>query len=130
FLNAAKQRKVPYTLGFSLTPPTFMSLNGKAYNKSNTPNLNIKPGMIDAYADFMSTVSAHFKFNFLSPVNEPQWFWGRDRISQEGSQATNTEIAGLVKALSFRLQSKSPLTELTVGEAGQWDFLYGNNSDG
>lgn len=130
FLEAAKQRGVAYTLGFSLTPPVFMSRNRKAYNSSNTPNLNIHPGMTTAYAAFMSAVSAHFQFNFLSPINEPQWFWGRDRISQEGSQATNTEIAGLVKMLSAQLPSKSPGTQLVVGEAGQWDFLYGKNTDG
>lgn len=130
FLEAAKQRGVAYTLGFSLTPPAFMSPNGKTYNNSNTPNLNIQPGMTKAYATFLSTVSAHFKFNFLSPVNEPQWFWGRDRISQEGSQATNTEIADLVKVLAAQLPSKSPGTQVVIGEAGQWDFLYGNNTDG
>ncbi|ACU06063.1 glycoside hydrolase [Pedobacter heparinus] len=130
FLKAAKQRGVAYTLGFSLTPPAFMSGNGKAYNNSNTPNLNIKAGMTNAYAAFMSAVSAHFKFDFLSPVNEPQWFWGRDRISQEGSQATNAEIADLVKVLSVQLPSKSPGTQVVIGEAGQWDFLYGKNTDG
>jgi O-glycosyl hydrolase len=129
FLNAARQRGVPYTLGFSLTPPTFMSQNGKAYNSSDKPNLNIKPGMTNAYADFLSAVSSHFKFDFLSPVNEPQWFWGKDKVSQEGSQATNTEIAGLVKILSSKLPSKSPETRVVVGEAGQWDFLYGKNTD-
>lgn len=130
FLEAAKQRGVLYTLGFSLTPPTFMSKNGKAYNSSNTPNLNIKPGMAAAYADFLSTVSAHFKFNFVSPINEPQWFWGKDKINQEGSQATNAEIAGLVKVISTKLSTKSPETQIVIGEAGQWDFLYGNNTDG
>lgn len=130
FLDAARQRGVPYTLGFSLTPPAFMSLNGKTYNSSNTPNLNIKPGMTHAYAAFMTTVAGHFKFNFLSPINEPQWFWGRDRISQEGSQATNAEIVDLVKVLSTQLPSKSRETELVIGEAGQWDFLYGKNTDG
>jgi len=129
FLNAAKQRGVLYTLGFSLTPPTFMSQNGKAYNNSSTPNLNIKAGKMDAYADFLAETSAHFKFDFLSPVNEPQWFWGKDRISQEGTQATNTEIANLVKLLSEKLPSKSRETKIVVGEAGQWDFLYGNNTD-
>jgi hypothetical protein len=130
FLDAAKQRSVPYTLGFSLTPPTFMSQNGKAYNNTSTPNLNIKQEEMNAYADFLTATSAHFKFNFLSPINEPQWFWGKDRISQEGTQATNTEIADLVRLLSAKLSSKSPETQMAIGEAGQWDFLYGKNTDG
>jgi hypothetical protein len=127
FLQAAKQRKVPYTLGFSLTPPTFMSQNGKAYNSGTTPNLNIKSGQLGAYADFMTEVSAHFKFDFLSPINEPQWSW--NKTSQEGTQATNTEVANLTRLLSERLQKKSPDTRVVVAEAAQWDFLYGKNTD-
>ncbi|MGV3509639.1 MAG: glycoside hydrolase, partial [Sphingobacteriaceae bacterium] len=130
FLTEAKRRGVQYTLGFSLTPPTFMSQNGKAYNSTNLPNLNITAGKLDDYADFMAEVSSHFKFDYLSPINEPQWFWGKDRISQEGTQATNTEIANLVRLLSPKLLAKGSDSKIVVGEAGQWDFLYGRNEDG
>lgn len=130
FLNEAKRRGVQYTLGFSITPPTFMALNGKTYNNTNLPNLNIQPGKMNAYADFMVKVSEHFKFDYLSPVNEPQWFWGKDKVSQEGSQATNTEIARLVRQLSTRFDGNHAKTEVVIGEAGQWDFLYSKNEDG
>ncbi|TZF83227.1 hypothetical protein FW774_13125 [Pedobacter sp. BS3] len=129
FLQAAKQRGVKYTLGFSLTPPVFMAQNGKAYNSSGTTKLNIQNGKLEAYADFMVQVIKHFGFDFLSPINEPQWTWGRvDGASQEGTQAENTEITSLVKLLSPKLAGTN--AKVVIGEAGQWDFLYGRNTDG
>jgi hypothetical protein len=128
FLQAAKQRGVKYTLGFSLTPPVQMTKNGKAYNGAGGTSMNLQVGKIDAYADFLAQVTRHFQFDYLSPVNEPQWSWGQATgASQEGTQATNTEVATLVKAVSSKLSGTS--SKVVVGEAGQWDFLYGRNND-
>jgi hypothetical protein len=129
FLQAAKQRGVKYTLGFSLTPPVYMTQNGKAYNGAGGTAMNIQAGKMDAYADFMAQVTNHFQFDYLSPVNEPQWAWGQATgASQEGTQATNAEVAALVRSLSPKLAGSS--AKIVVGEAGQWNFLYGNNTDG
>jgi hypothetical protein len=129
FLQAAKQRGVKYTLGFSLTPPVFMTKNGKAFNPGTTPNMNIQDGKMDAYASFLAEVTKHFQFDYLSPVNEPQWTWGGSATaSQEGTQATNSEIASLVKLIAPKL-SGTP-SKITIGEAGQWNYLYTNNTDG
>lgn len=128
FLEAAKQRGVKYTLGFSLTPPVFMTQNGKAYNSSGGTKLNIKEGKLDAYADFMAEVTKHFQFDFLSPVNEPQWSWGKaEGAGQEGTQAENSEISSLVTLLSQKMAGTN--SKIVVAEAGQWDFLYGKNND-
>lgn len=128
FLQAAKQRGVKYVLGFSLTPPVYMTQNGKAYNGSGTTAMNIQVGKMDAYADFLSQVTKHFQFDYLSPVNEPQWAWGQaTSAGQEGTQATNTEIATLVKSLSSKLSGSS--AKIVVGEAGRWEYLTGSNSD-
>lgn len=129
FLEAAKKRGVAYTLGFSLTPPVFMTQNGKAYNATGGTRMNIKEGMMDAYATFLAKVSGHFNFDFLSPVNEPQWKWGKaDGAGQEGTQAVNTEIAALVKAIAPKM--KNSQTKMVVGEAGQWDYIFGKNEEG
>jgi len=128
FLSAAKQRGVKYSLGFSLTPPVSMTSNGKAYNGSGTTAMNIQTGKMDAYADFLAEVTKHFQFDFLSPVNEPQWAWGQATgANQEGTQATNTEIATLVKSTSSKLSGTT--SKIVVGEAGRWEYLYGNNTD-
>jgi hypothetical protein len=129
FLQAAKQRGVKYSLGFAITPPVYMTRNGKAYNETGGTAMNIQDGKMDAYADFLSTVSKHFGFDYVSPVNEPQWSWGTlTGASQEGTQATNSEIATLVKQLSPKLSGTN--SKIIIGEAGQLDFLYSRNTDG
>ncbi|MBX6360590.1 MAG: hypothetical protein IRZ03_10985 [Acidobacterium ailaaui] len=128
FLQAAKKRGVKYTLGFALSPPVYMTKNGKAFNGTTNTSMNIRPGKMGDYADFLAKVANHFHFDYISPVNEPQWSWGESNsASQEGTQATNEEIASLVKLLSANLSGSS--TKVVVGEAGEWDFLYGKNSD-
>jgi hypothetical protein len=129
FLQAAKQRNVKYTLGFSLTPPVFMTKNLRGFNGSGGTALNIQDGKLDAYAEFMANVTKHFQFDYLSPVNEPQWAWGQATgAAQEGTQALNTEITALTKLLSQKLNGTPH--KVVIGEAGQWNFLFGNNTDG
>ncbi|HTN37413.1 MAG TPA: glycoside hydrolase [Arachidicoccus sp.] len=126
FLRAARKRGLPFTLGFSLTPPVFMTRNGKAYNSFADGHMNIRSSAVDSLAAFLARVARHFKFDFLSPVNEPQWEWGKAHgASQEGTQAVNPEIAALVRSVSPKLSGSG--TKLVVGEAGQWQYLYGSN---
>lgn len=128
FLQAAKQRGVQYTLGFSLSAPVQMTKNGKAYNGYGGTSMNLQEGKLGAYADFLAEVTKHFGFDFLSPVNEPQWAWGTATgANQEGTQATNEEIASFTKLLSQRLTGTT--SKIVVAEAGQLDFLYGRNTD-
>lgn len=129
FLQAAKQRNVKYTLGFCLTPPVHMSKNGKAFNSSGGTSLNIQAGKLNDYAGFLAEVTKHFQFDYLSPVNEPQWAWGQaNSAAQEGSQATNEEIANLTKLIAPKLMGSS--SKVVVAEAGQLNYLYTNNTDG
>lgn len=129
FLNEARKRGVKYTLGFSISPPVYYTLNGKAYNGPSGTQMNIRKDAFGAYAEFLSRVTKHFKFNYLSPVNEPQWEWGKTNSSnQEGTQAQNSEIAELTKLISGKLKGTS--SDIVIGEAGEWDFLYDRNTDG
>jgi hypothetical protein len=64
-----------------------LTRNGKGYAPKGLPYLNIKPGKLDAYANFQLDVLEHFAkeglpFDYLSPFNEPQWAW--DGPGQEG----------------------------------------------
>jgi hypothetical protein len=129
FLQAARQRGVAYSLGFSLSPPVFMTQNHRAFNSSGGTRMNIQVGKMDAYASFLAEVSKHFQFDFLSPVNEPQWAWGQaSSASQEGTQAVNDEVAQLARLASQKLAGT--LSKVVVGEAGSIDYLYGGNNDG
>jgi len=99
FLKAAKERGVKQFLGFVNSPPVNFTVNGKAYATGG--KINLSAGKYDAYADYLATVvkgvkkTTGIEFNYISPVNEPQWDWSDG--GQEGCPYTNAEIAGLVR---------------------------------
>ncbi|WP_291862805.1 glycoside hydrolase [Marinilabilia sp.] len=128
FLRAAEKRGVESFLGFVNSPPVHYTKNGKAYSPGGT-NINLEFGRIPDYADFLATVCQHFEqeglaFDYLSPVNEPQWNW--DSPGQEGSPATNGDIASILRELSPKLEEKNVQTQIVVPEAGELQFLYGD----
>lgn len=132
FLNAAKQRGVKYLLGFACSPPVQMTINGKAYG-TGSAQFNLSPSKFRDYADFLVQVCKHFQgtgtpLDYLSPVNEPQWNWGASN-NQEGTAASNTDIANLVKILGPDLERNDVNTHVVTGEAGQITFLNTATAD-
>lgn len=137
FLQAAKSRGVEKFLAFTISPPVQMTLNGKAFSPQKL-NMNIKKGMLPEYADFLLETIDNLQrnegitFDYLSPINEPQWDWmaGKNGLaSQEGTPATNQEMFDFTKLLSERIQSKSLKTEIVLGEAAIINYLYENVND-
>lgn len=134
FLQAAKSRGVDKFLAFTVSPPVQMTLNGKAFSGQRN-SMNIKAGMLTNYADFLVDCVDNLQqnegitFDYLSPVNEPQWDWmaGNDgQASQEGTPATNQEMYDFTKLLSDKIKAKSLNTEIVLGEAAQINYLYEN----
>ena len=121
FLTAAKERGVEKLLAFPNSPPVHFTANGKGFAPRGVIHLNLKPGFMDDYARFMAEVMAHFNeegifFDYLSPVNEPQWDW--DGHSQEGTPALNEEIYALTRYLSHELAFRGLKTQIVIAEAG------------
>jgi len=132
FLAAAKSRGVQSFLGFSVSPPVQFTINNKAFGLADS-RLNLKADKQGAFADFLVAVAKHFQstgiaFNFISPFNEPQWNWGKTP-SQEGTGATNNDIAQFVRVLGPKLQSAGVSAKIAIGEANQWNSLDANNGD-
>lgn len=132
FLNAAKQRGVNSFIGFAISPPVQYTINHKAYGLGNS-QFNLMPGKYGSFADFLVTVVKHFNDNgipikYISPVNEPQWNWGQSN-GQEGTGATNAQIAQLIKILGPKLKASGVPATIALGEANQWNSLYENNND-
>lgn len=134
FLQAAKSRGVEKFLAFTISPPVQMTVNGKAFSPQKL-NMNIKAGMLPDYANFLVEIVDNVQrnegitFDYLSPINEPQWDWmaGSDgQQSQEGTPATNQEMYDFTKLLSDKLKAKSLKTEVVLGEAAQINYLYEN----
>ncbi|MCD0466042.1 glycoside hydrolase [Flavobacterium sp. ENC] len=134
FLQAAKKRGVEKFLIFTNSPPVYMTNNGLSF-ASQKNKLNLKSGAIPKFADFLVQSiqglekKEGIKFDYVSPINEPQWEWmpkQGDTNSQEGTPATNQEIYDVTKSLSEKLNAKKMSTEIVIAEAAQIDYLYGN----
>ncbi|UOE51204.1 xylanase [Mucilaginibacter sp. SMC90] len=126
FLKAAKQRGVKQFLGFNNSPPVQFTVNGKAY--ANGGKVNIAADKYDAYALFLAKVVkgveqvSNVKFNYISPINEPQWDWSDG--GQEGAPYNNTEIAGVIKAINKEFVNNKVGSKILVGEAGSINYLF------
>ncbi len=121
-LEAARKRGVKYSLGFSITAPYFMTKNGMARASEKNKYANIRKDAYDDYASFMAEVSDKLGFDYLSPINEPQWEWVGS--GQEGMQATNEECSRLIHLLDKEISKRNSKTKIVFGEAGDIRYLY------
>ncbi|QDK80480.1 xylanase [Spirosoma sp. KCTC 42546] len=130
FLKAAKERGVATFLAFPNSPPVQYTINGKGYASKAIPNLNADK--FDQYAGFLATVITGIRnktgilFNYISPVNEPQWDWSDG--GQEGTPFYNNQIASITRSLSSALLNNKLATQINVAEAGQIEFLYSEHN--
>ncbi|WP_259069254.1 glycoside hydrolase [Mucilaginibacter sp. X4EP1] len=126
FLKAAKERGVKQFLGFVNSPPVNFTSNGKAYATEGKTNLSA--AQYDAFANYLSSVikgvrkNSGVQFNYISPVNEPQWDWSDG--GQEGCPYTNAEIAGLVRSIDKSFIQNNVQSKILVSEAGSINYLF------
>jgi len=113
-------------LAFLNSPPVSLTANGKAYaTKSQT---NLTAARYPALGAYCAAVVKGVKqrtgitFDYLSPINEPQWDWSDG--GQEGSPFRNPEMAGVAKAVSAALVAQRLPTQVLVSEAGKLNYLY------
>ncbi len=125
FLLAAKKRGVKQFLGFLNSPPVHLTVNGLAH--ATAGKNNIDSSQYDAYADYvvnaLKTIqrSTGISFNYVSPVNEPQWDWSDN--NQEGCPYDNNHISGIVKSFNESFARNKLGTKLLITEAGQINYL-------
>ncbi len=117
---------------FSNTPPVNMTKNGKGYS-STGGYANLKPDAYGDFAQYIGDVLTYFKdskgveFDYISPVNEPQYNWGDG--NQEGSGWQNAEVAKLTKEINKVLDKNNSTTEILLSEAASYEYLYGVKDD-
>lgn len=126
FLKKAKAYGCPTFVAFSNTPPVYFTRNGKGFAPKDGYS-NLHPDRYDDFARFLVKIVKHFKrrkinFNYISPVNEPQWAW--DGTYQEGCPWQNDEIKQLVVTLDREIQKANLSSKILITEAGAWDNLY------
>jgi O-glycosyl hydrolase len=116
---------------FSKSPPPRLLRNGKVSGGDNGgSNLLPTPEARADFARYLLDLTAHYTKEFdlpdvvLSPINEPQWHWGRDRRHQEGCFYTPDELAATVRALVEEKQKRGlSSVAIEASESGEWKNL-------
>lgn len=125
FMSRAKELGCNNFILFSNTPPVQYTYNGKGFSAQGGSS-NLKPEHYTDFAAYMAEVAAHYQsegysISHISPVNEPQYNWDS---GQEGSGWTNDQVAEVARLLDARLTEKGLQTDILLGEAGDWEYLY------
>lgn len=131
FLKMAKERGVPYILAFLNSPPVYFTANGLATNTGRGGTLNLRPECYDAFARFIAESVSGLErehgihIDYLSPVNEPDGSWNWQGPKQEGSPATNREIARVARLTSQAFSERRLKTQIVVDESSDLRCLLG-----
>jgi O-glycosyl hydrolase len=130
FLRLAKERGVPTFLAFYNSPPVHLTQNGLATNTGRGGTFNLKE---DAYDDFAAYIADMLQtaereddihFNYVCPVNEPDGHWNWLGPKQEGSPATNREIAHIAREMSREFQQRGITTKILVNESSDFRCMW------
>lgn len=132
FLRAAKERGVPCFVAFVNSPPSRMTRSGFTNCEDDGASTNLKPGYEGQYARYLADILKHFRdnpdeseriaFDWISPVNEPQWEWIRKW--QEGCRYSNDDIKAVMKALGEELKAAGLQTGILVPESGNMGDMW------
>jgi len=129
FLQAAKERGVEQFIAFVNSPPGRMTRNGYTNCTDGLASTNLRAGYEGQYAVYLTDILKHFRdewginFEFISPINEPQWEWNRNS-NQEGNRASNDDIKKIVNALYSELENQAVDTKISIVESGDLRSWY------
>jgi len=132
FLRAAKARGVQQFAATVYSPPLWLTRNGLSNLGADTNSTtNLKPGGEFAFARYVTAILRHFRddpdpaarisFNYIYPVNEPQWDW---QHSQEGCRYANGDLAKVFIALKAQLDRDGLATRMLGPESGCIPDMY------
>lgn len=131
FLRHAAKRGVPTFLAFFNTPPVHLTQNGLGTNTGRTGTLNLREDCYDDFAEYAADMIEAIRkedgveINYLSPVNEPDAHWNWLGPKQEGSPATNREIARVAREMNRVFQERGIGTKVVVSESSDYRCMYG-----
>lgn len=133
FKRAVDQYNIHHLIGWQNSPPVQYTKNNLGFRDYGTPKSTIlKTEYFDDFAKFLGDVALHFKtegyhFDFISPLNEPQWDWSPSSfggtVTQEGTPWTNEDIYNVAIAIDKEFVSRSIDTKIFFGEAGSINHL-------
>jgi O-glycosyl hydrolase len=130
FMQLAKQRGVDQFLAFILSAPVYWTQNGLATNTGRGATFNLKEDRYNDFAGFMADViqgiekKEGIRFNYICPFNEPDGHWNWTGSGQEGTAATNKEIAKTVRLTGNEFQNRKIDTKILVAESFDYNCMY------
>ena len=130
FLKLAKERGVPTFLAFYNTPPVHLTINGLGTNTGRGGTFNLRDDAYDNFAryaaDMIETAEREdgIHFDYLCPVNEPDGHWNWQGPKQEGTPATNREVARIAREMSKEFQSRGITTQILVNESSDYRCMF------
>lgn len=136
-LAAAKARGVEQFVAFVNSPPARMTRSGRTFAEDSEESSNLKKGYEGQFARYLADIAQFFKenpdetqrveFDWISPINEPQWPWVGP--GQEGNPASNTVFKAVVTALYEALRLRGLETRILVPESGNMFAMYDEHRD-
>lgn len=125
FLAMARDLGVEHFVLFANSPPARMTRSGKTSGGlEGKSNLDI--AAVDEFARYLVDVAEKLQTNYqlphvtLSPINEPQWNWGKDGRGQEGCHYTPEEAKITLRAVFDEIERRGLDIRLEGPESGAW----------
>lgn len=89
---------------FANSPHYSMTVSGSATGNERAYTLNLKNEAFNDFAEYLANITAYFisegiPVTQVSPLNEPQWSWGGENVSQEGCHYEPDDVAQLASVL-------------------------------
>jgi O-glycosyl hydrolase len=131
-LRAAYEAGVQDFIAFSNSPTPRMTVSGLASGHREGDS-NLLPEMHEDYAVYLLDVMRFLieeegiPFQWLSPINEPQWDWQPSK-GQEGNHYTTDEIVSVLTHVQQQIDASGLDIHLSVIDAGEWGTanIYAN----
>lgn len=107
-------------IGFSNSPPWWMTISGCASGSVEGTVTNLKADMFDNFADYLTDVTRYYHdslgitFNNLEPFNEPFSNWWKAKGGQEGCYFSQTDQHTMIRELYSKLQQKNMLSYCSI----------------
>lgn len=104
-------------VGFSNSPPWWMTVSGCVAGSTDGNTTNLRPDMFDDFADYLTDVTKYYHdklgitFDHLEPFNEPfsTWWKANKKGGQEGCYFSQTDQEKMIRELYSKLSQKNML---------------------
>lgn len=130
FMKLAKERGVNQFLGFILSAPVYWTQNGLATNTGRGDSFNLKANHYVDFARFIANVvrgiekNDEIKIGYVCPFNEPDGHWNWTGSKQEGTPASNVEIAKTVRLIGNEFSKNKINTKILVSESSDYNCMF------